>query len=100
MMGGVGESEAAVEMLQRGRVVFAPNDLKDRAINAVLISQALKESRDETGAGKAFQEAHDLVIKGARRTVDIARYERGFATALANSVPPRHQAFQLFVQAI
>jgi tetratricopeptide (TPR) repeat protein len=100
MMSGVSESEAALDMLQRARTVFPPGDLKGRAINAILISQALKESRDETRAAQAFQEAHDLAIESARQTVNIAYYERGFVAALAKSVRPEHQAIQLFLQAI
>jgi tetratricopeptide (TPR) repeat protein len=99
-LNGVGEWQRALDMLERAKAIFDAGDLRHRAINALMISSALKELGRESEAGAAFRQAHDFAIEDARGSVDAARYERGFAAALPNSVPPTHEAINLFLQAL
>lgn len=96
----LGEPEAALKMLERARGLFAPDDLFDRAANALNRSTVIDALWDKNAAAHAFVEAHDLAFEYARRNIDLEHYRRGFITALVARLPSHDEANRLFVKGV
>ncbi len=96
----LGESATALATVLRARTLFAPKDLKERAVNALIEAQVHSKSGNRSGAAEAFTRAHDLAFVHARRDIDPAHYERGFQAALAASLLETDKANLLLMQGL
>jgi CHAT domain-containing protein/tetratricopeptide (TPR) repeat protein len=97
---GLGELAEALVMLERARGQLAPNEEKDRCVNALLRSEVSHGLGRMSDAAGAFAEAHDLAFDVARRSIAPEHYRRGFLAARASRLPPTDEAHRLFALGI
>jgi CHAT domain-containing protein/tetratricopeptide (TPR) repeat protein len=94
----LGEPAVAQQMLEQARLRFPPEDLADRAINALSRSQVLLILGRNKDSTAAFVEAHKLAFDDAKRLIIPEHYQNGFNKSLAARLPPNHEANRLFFE--
>jgi tetratricopeptide (TPR) repeat protein len=96
----IGESEIALEMLQRARLLFDSEDLKNRAVNALLEANIYLSAENSLSSSEAFCRALNLALDHARRNIDSKDYEQGFRTARASSLRMTDDAYERMRQGV
>ena len=96
----LGEHDAALQMLERARGLFGPENRGDQIINALNRSEALAAIGDKNAAAQAFVEAHNLAFEFARHNIDVEHYRRGFLASLSKRLPSEDDAYKLFAEGL